>query len=100
GPLPALGVAGAAIATVSVQIAILAVYHAGARGIEAGEDLGPPPPSTRADLAEVMRYGLPVGGHLFAEIGIFGLATVLAAHMGKLPAAADSVGVNLASVTV
>ena len=99
GPLPPLGVAGAAIATVSVQLAILAVFHAGARGVEARAGDGPRPPSTRADLAEVLRYGLPVGGHLFAEVGIFGLATVLAAHMGKLPAAAHSVALNLASFT-
>jgi len=96
GPLPALGVAGAAIATVSVQLATLAVFHAGARGI-APE--GPQPPSTRADLAEVLRYGLPVGGHLFAEVGIFSLATVLAAHMGTVPAAAHSIALNLASFT-
>jgi len=96
GPLPPLGVAGAAIATVSVQLAILAVYHAAARRIEPD---GPRPTSTRADLAEVLRYGLPVGGHLFAEIGIFGLATVLAAHMGTLSAAAHSVALNLASFT-
>ena len=96
GPLPALGVAGAAIATVSVQLAILAVYHAAVRSIEPH---GPRPPSTRADLAEVLRYGLPVGGHLFVEIGVFGLATVLAAHMGKLPAGAHSVALNLASFT-
>jgi MATE family multidrug resistance protein len=67
--------------------------------VEARAGDGPRPPSTRADLAEVLRYGLPVGGHLFAEVGIFGLATVLAAHMGKLPAAAHSVALNLASFT-
>ncbi|HEY6178360.1 MAG TPA: MATE family efflux transporter, partial [Kofleriaceae bacterium] len=41
GPLPPLGVAGAAIATVSVQLAILAVFHAGARGVEARAGDGP-----------------------------------------------------------
>jgi len=66
------------------------------RGIEGS---APRPASTRADLAEILRYGLPIGGHLLAEIGIFGLATVLAAHMGTVPAAAHAIALNLASFT-
>jgi len=96
GPIPPLGVAGAAIATVSVQLAIVVIYRAGARAVEGP---GPRPASTRADLVEILRYGAPVGGHLLAEIGVFALATVLAAHMGKLPAAAHSIALNLASFT-
>ena len=96
GPIPAMGTAGAAIATVGVQIAMVATYLAGARAIDGGPAR---PPSTRADLAVIVRYGLPVGGHLFAEIGIFGLATVLAAHMGKVPVAAHAIALNLASFT-
>jgi MATE family multidrug resistance protein len=127
GPIPPLGVAGAALATVTVQIAIVAIYAAGARAIDRRSQIAgggdpdgsaggaggkaprgidrrsaiaaPPARSTRADLAEILRYGLPVGGHLFAEIGIFGLATVLVAHMGTLPAAAHSIALNLASFT-
>jgi len=95
GPIPALGVGGAAFATVSVQIAIVAIYFAGVRAIDAT----PRPASTRGDLAAILHYGLPIGGHMFAEIGIFGLATVLAAHMGKIPAAAHSIALNLASFT-
>jgi MATE family multidrug resistance protein len=96
GPIPALGVAGAALATVAVQIAIVAIYFAGARAIDGG---APRPASTRAALLAIVRYGLPIGGHLFAEIGIFGVATVLAAHMGTLPAAAHSIALNLSSFT-
>lgn len=96
GPVPALGVAGAALATVSVQIAIVGIYFAGVRAIDGDT---PRPASTRADLSQILRYGWPIGGHLFAEIGIFGLATVLAAHMGKLPAAAHSIALNLSSIT-
>jgi multidrug resistance protein, MATE family len=96
GPIPALGIGGAAFATVSVQIAIVAIYVAGVRAVDGG---APRPASTRADLTEILRYGLPIGGHLFAEIGIFGVATVLAAHMGKVPAAAHSIALNLASFT-
>jgi len=96
GPIPPLGIGGAAVATVSVQLAIVAIYFAGVRAVEGDT---PRPASTRADLAEILRHGLPIGGHLFAEIGIFGVATVLAAHMGKVPAAAHSIALNLASFT-
>jgi MATE family multidrug resistance protein len=96
GPIPAMGVAGAAIATVCVQIALVAVYAAGVRSIDGR---APRPTSRRADLVEIIRYGLPISGQLFAEIGIFGAATILAAHMGKLPAAAHSIALNLASFT-
>jgi MATE family multidrug resistance protein len=96
GPIPSLGIAGAAFATVSVQLAIVAIYFAGVRALD---NHAPRPPSTRADLVEILRYGLPIGGHMVAEIGIFGLATVLAAHMGKVPAAAHSIALNLASFT-
>jgi MATE family multidrug resistance protein len=96
GPVPPLGIAGAALATVSVQLAIVAIYFAGARAIDGG---APRPASTRADRAQIRRYGLPIGGHLLAEIGVFGIATVLAAHMGKLPAAAHAIALNLASFT-
>lgn len=96
GPIPALGVAGAALATVGVQIAIVAIYFAGVRAVDGD---GARPASSRADLAEIVRYGLPISGHLFAEIGIFSLATVLAAHMGKVPVAAHAIALNLASFT-
>jgi MATE family multidrug resistance protein len=96
GPIPALGVIGAAIATVTVQIAILAVYAAAVRRFDGH---APRPTSTRADLAQIVRYGGPVGGQLFAEVGIFGVSTVLAAHLGKLPAAAHAIALNLASFT-
>jgi len=91
-----LGVLGAGLATLTVQMLTLAVYGVAVRALDKGE---PRPPSTAADLAVIARYGWPVAGHLFAEIGIFGLATVLAAHLGKTPAAAHSIALNLASFT-
>ncbi|MDB4964035.1 MAG: Multi antimicrobial extrusion protein [Myxococcales bacterium] len=94
--IPPLGVTGAAIATVSVQIVIVVVYFAAARGVDGGE---PRPRSSRADVVEIARYGIPVGGQLFAEVGIFGVATLLAANLGTLPAAAHTIALNLASFT-
>jgi multidrug resistance protein, MATE family len=95
-PIPPLGVAGAAFATVSVQLAIVAIYLAAARAVDGPT---PRPPSTRADVALIVRYGLPVGGHMVAEIGVFGIATVLAGHLGKIAAGAHTIALNLASFT-
>jgi MATE family multidrug resistance protein len=91
-----LGVPGAALATVLVQIATLAIYVLAVRELD---DHAPRPKSTAADLAEIARYGWPVGGQLLAEIGVFGIATVACAHLGKTPAAAHSIALNLASFT-
>lgn len=91
-----LGVLGAATATLFVQLVTLAVYGISIRSLDHGE---PRPASTRADVVEIARYGWPVGGQLFAEVGIFGVATVLAASMGEVPAAAHSIALNLASFT-
>jgi len=91
-----LGVIGAACATVTVQIASLFLYTSAVRELE---DHQPRPRSTAADLKRIAHYGWPVGGQMFAEIGVFGLATVLAAHLGKLPAAGHSIALNIASFT-
>jgi len=92
------GVIGAAAATTFVQMMMAVVYWIGIRAIDADAKT-PRPRSTGADMAAIARYGGPVGGQLFAEVGIFGIATVLAAHFGKLPAAAHSIALGLSSVT-
>lgn len=105
--VPPLGVAGAAIATVSVQVMIVFVYEASVRALDpdgpagplAPGEASPLPSSTRADLVAILRYGGPVAGQLFAEVSIFGVATVIAAHMGTLPAAAHTIALNLSSIT-
>ncbi len=94
--LPALGTIGAAAATVAVQLGICWIYAASARRIGGG---GRRPRATRGDLREVLGHGGPVGGQLFAEVGIFAVATVLAAHLGTQPAAAHAIALNLASFT-
>lgn len=99
--LPPLGVVGAAIATVLVNVVIAVVYAAAVRALdEPAERPAPPTRARRRELArEIVRYGAPVGGQLFAEVGIFGVATVIAAHLGTIPAAANSIALNLASFT-
>ena len=96
--LPALGVLGAALATTIVQLLILTVYALGVVALDS-EVKEPRPPSTVADLVAIARYGGPVGGQIFAEVGIFGVATVIAAHLGKIPAAAHAIALNISSLT-
>ncbi|MGE5183829.1 MAG: MATE family efflux transporter [Acidobacteriota bacterium] len=94
--LPALGVIGAAIATTVVQLLTVALFIAAARDLHGG---APRPRSTGADLAAIARYGGPVGAQLFAEVGIFAVATVCAARLGEHPADAHSIALNLSSFT-
>ncbi|MCW5801924.1 MAG: MATE family efflux transporter [Deltaproteobacteria bacterium] len=93
---PALGIVGAALATLCVQIATLAMYALAVRTVDGGRPL---PRSSRADLRAIARYGAPVGGQLFAEVGIFGVSTLLAAHLGTVPGAGHSIALNLSSLT-
>jgi multidrug resistance protein, MATE family len=92
-----MGAIGAALATTLVQSMMLVIYLLGLRDIERGR--GPRPPSTRADLTQIVRYGLPVGGQLFAEVGIFGVATVMAANIGTAAAGGHTIALNLSSLT-
>jgi len=94
--LPAFGVIGAAAATTIVSILTAALYALAVRELDRGVQR---PRSTAADLVAIARYGGPVGGQLLAEVGIFGVATVLAAHLGKIPAGAHSIALNLSSLT-
>ena len=94
--IPSLGVVGAAAATTVVQIIIAALYAVAVRDLDRDTVR---PRSTAADIAAIARYGGPVGGQLLAEVGIFGLATVLAAHIGKVPAGAHSIALGLSSLT-
>jgi multidrug resistance protein, MATE family len=94
--IPAFGVIGAAAATTIVSIITAMLYALAVRDLDRGTTR---PRSTAADLWAIARYGGPVGGQLLAEVGIFGLATVLAAHMGKIPAGAHSIALNLSSLT-
>lgn len=95
--IPAMGVIGAGLATVIIQVLIVVFYIAAVRALDGASRSAER--STRADLAEIYRYGAPVGGQLFAEVGIFGVATVIAAHMGQVPGAAHTVALILCSFT-
>lgn len=95
GPIPALGLEGAAIVTTVctwVQFAVLVLA------------LGPAPegvrrrPDLRA-LGLAAKVGIPVGAHLLAEGGVFGLAGLLAGRLGGSSSAAHQVALTWASLT-
>ena len=97
GPIPAMGVAGAAIATVicafvQLWIAAAAVRHIPVQG-HFDHRLN------RPELAQATRVGLPIGLQLSAEVGIFALVGVLAARLGTLQLAAHQLTIALASFT-
>nr|HEX4317309.1 MATE family efflux transporter [Kofleriaceae bacterium] len=92
-----LGVVGAAIATVTVQLAQLGLYVAAVRATDDPDR--PHTKPTRDDIREVLHYGLPVGGQVLAEVGIFGVATVLAGRLGTLAAAGHGIALNISSFT-
>ena len=97
GPIPALGVTGAAIATSAVSIAITVVL---ALAVRAAPTPGAGVPERDpAMMRAIFRLGLPVGLQLMAEVGVFGLASVLAGRLGQVPASAHQVALTCVSFT-
>lgn len=95
GPVPALGIRGASIATTACTwFQFLLLVPA----------LGPRPAGVRRGLdvpalVRALRVGLPVGLHLLAEGGVFGLAGLLAGRLGASSSAAHQVALTWASLT-
>lgn len=96
--IPAMGPAGAAIATtgsslVSCLVLLWAVRRVRVEGAA---------PSLRPDWGEVSRaakVGTPIGLHMGAEIGVFALAGVLAARLGAMEMAAHQIALTFGSLS-
>jgi MATE family multidrug resistance protein len=95
--IPAMGVAGAALATVActtlqlvwVAVAVLRV-----------EVQGPVDRRwNQAEITRAFRVGLPFGLQAGAEVAIFALVGVLASRLGTLQLAAHQLAISLASLT-
>lgn len=102
GPLraiPAFGLAGAAIATVTGQIIQLAVVIPALRGLDVvpGSTLSHKP--HREELLKAFRVGWPVALQMTAEVGIFALVALLAGRLGTMDLAAHQLVISLASFT-
>lgn len=95
GPIPALGIVGASLATTActwVQFLLL-VPALGASPL--GVRRAPSLPALR----QAASVGLPVGAHLLAEGGVFGLAGILAGGLGTSSSAAHQVALTWASLS-
>jgi MATE family multidrug resistance protein len=102
GPLrlvPAMGAAGAAVASSACTLLQAAILLGAVRAVPAG----PLPAAARrqdaATLWHAARVGFPTGLHLFAEVAFFSLASVLAARLGAVSVAAHQVALSVASLT-
>lgn len=95
--VPAMGVAGAALATVICVFVELLIVIAAVRRISVGEHF-----DHRWDTEEIKhaaRVGLPVALQMGAEVGIFALVALLASRLGTLQLAAHQLVIGLASFT-
>jgi MATE family multidrug resistance protein len=95
--LPAMGVSGAALATVICTVVELWIVAVAVRAVPTAE--GFDHRWNRAEVARAFRVGLPVGLQMGAEVGIFALVAVLAARLGTLALAAHQLVIGLASFT-
>ncbi|WP_375768601.1 MATE family efflux transporter [Archangium gephyra] len=102
GPLrlvPALGVKGAAIATLlacAVQWGIVAWAVRLTQTPAGGTSWVKP---VRADLLQALRVGMPIGLHIAAEVGVFSLAGVLARWLGPESMSAHQIAISYGSLS-
>lgn len=100
GPLhaiPALGVAGAAIATVLCQILQFVVVILAVKGLRVDGHVDHR--WNGAEVKQALRVGMPIALQMGAEIGIFALVGVLASRLGVMQLAAHQLVIGLASFT-
>jgi len=95
--VPALGAGGAGLSTTLCSVLQMGIGCLGVVAVRV--------PSTprRAwswpDVGAVLRLGVPVGAHYFAEVGVFALAGFLAGRMGATDMGAHQIALTIASVT-
>lgn len=100
GPLqavPALGVAGAALATVICTILQLLIAGRAAFAIPVPEHVDHR--WDRRQILQAVSVGLPLALQMGAEVGIFALVGVLASRLGTLHLAAHQLVISIASFT-
>ena len=97
GPIPPMGVAGAAIATVICIVLQLAIIASAIRLVDVEGHVDHR--WTTHEILRALRVGVPVGLQMGAEVGVFALVGVLAARLGTLDLAAHQLAINLASFT-
>lgn len=100
GPIPPMGVAGAALSTDLGSVLQLVIVAATVRSIRLPpHDAGALHHANAAEIRQALRVGLPAGLQMMAELGIFALVGLLAGHLGALDLAAHQVVLGFASLT-
>ncbi|MHB8998300.1 MAG: MATE family efflux transporter [Thermoanaerobaculia bacterium] len=102
GPLraiPAMGVTGAAVATVLGSILQLGILLLGVEHFESDVPMRKLRRFIREDVMKALRIGLPIGLQWGAEVGLFSLVGVLAGRLGNDAMAAHQVAITLAALT-
>ena len=93
-----LGVAGSGIASTLASAAMVAALAPAVAAVDTPDD-----PRRRAYdpalVRTILRLGVPNGGQVVAEVGVFALVGVLAGRIGATSAAAHLVAITLASFT-
>ena len=98
--IPAMGVVGAALATSAVQFINLGIYLFAVRRLHRSfVKRTTPRRQPLTALVPILRVGVPIGLQMLAEVGVFALAGILAAHLGEIPGAAHNIALTLASFT-
>lgn len=101
GPVPALGVTGAGIASALVAFALLASFAAFSimdpqlRNLRL---LRSPWHAAIVDVREIFRLGLPIGVFTLGEVGLFLIATVVVSLFGPEALAAHAVALRVAGI--
>ncbi|MCV2881273.1 MATE family efflux transporter [Actibacterium sp. XHP0104] len=96
---PEMGIAGAAVASVSVHLA--SALGMAAYAIWATPEHALFKRFWRPDfeaLAEVFRLGWPIGLTTLAEVGLFGASSLMMGWLGAVPLAAHGIALQIASV--
>lgn len=100
--MPALGVPGAAWATVISRVYMLAVLVVAAWWIDRAGNTGLTTVSrtlSRERFARLWRLGFPAASQVTLEVGVFGLATALAGRLDPVSSAAHQIALNIAGTS-
>ncbi|MCT8268109.1 MATE family efflux transporter [Afifella sp. JA880] len=99
---PALGLVGAAIATLVSNLlmaGLLAAYSAQAEGLRRYELYVRFWRPDWYGFREIVRLGWPIGATIIAEVGLFAASSVMIGWLGAVPLAAHGIALQISSIT-
>jgi MATE family, multidrug efflux pump len=100
--LPALGLAGSAVATLLARIYLAGVLLTAVIWYDAKRQSGllhSPRTLERVRLNRLVRLGLPAASTVSLEVGVFAAATALAGRLTPVSAASHQIALNIAAVS-